>query len=108
MEVADFWVNVLNYRRVAYIEPTHSWANKHFAMDTTAEHSHRDGWYGNSEISVVYYFRKHRAASNIVFCDPLDYIKRMTPYVPWRYRYYRNRGSARAIRLYYLPIVVET
>jgi uncharacterized protein (TIGR02466 family) len=82
MEVADFWVNVLSYRRVSYIEPTHSWANKHFAMDTTAEHSHRDGWYGNSEISVVYYFRKHRAASNIIFCDPLDYIKRMTPYVP--------------------------
>ena len=95
MEVADFWVNVLSYRRVSYIEPTHSWANKHFAMDTTAEHSHRDGWYGNSEISVVYYFRKHRGCLLTSYSprSPRLYQEDDTIRPDGGYRYYGNRGS---------------
>ena len=78
--VRDYWVNILGYRRMSYVECQHSWANKHFSNDSTAEHSHRDGWNGRCQVSGVYYFKKPKGSSNIHFCNPNDYILRMTPY----------------------------
>ena len=56
-----------------------SWANLHYAKDTTAEHSHSDGWSGNTHISGVYYLRKPSQEGHIHMCDPMDYVKRLTP-----------------------------
>lgn len=57
-----------------------SWANLHYANHETEEHSHSDGLIGNSIISGVFYFRKPENESNIIFCNPLDYILRLQPY----------------------------
>ena len=77
--VQIYW-NDLGYAKNAKIFLNSSWANKHTKNDTTKEHSHSDGFYGNNHISGVYYFRKPKYDANIQVCDPLDYIKRLCPY----------------------------
>lgn len=76
----DYWVNILGYKKMMSIDCHDGWANKHFAGDSTVEHSHNDGWWGKCQISSVYYFKKPSGSSNIRFCNPLDYILRMQPY----------------------------
>lgn len=77
--VMDYWFNGLNYCSLnVYLRD--SWANLHGYGDTTIEHSHSDGYHGNCHVSAVYYFRKPKDCGHILFCDPLDYIKRLTPY----------------------------
>lgn len=78
-EVLNFW-NDIGYRRNARIFLLNSWANFHTKDDTTIEHSHSDGSYGDNHISGVYYFRKPKNDGHIHFCDPLDYIRRLCPY----------------------------
>jgi len=78
-EVLNFW-NDIGYRQNANIFLLNSWANIHTKNDTTAEHSHSDGSYGDNHISGVYYFRKPKNDGHIMFCDPLDYIRRLSPY----------------------------
>lgn len=77
--VEDYWHNGLEYAPMN-IMLRNSWANIHTYGDTTAEHSHNDGHQGNSHVSAVYYFKKPKDCGHIEFCDPLDYIKRLTPY----------------------------
>ena len=77
--VHDYWFNGLEYAPLN-ITLRDSWANLHGYGDTTAEHSHSDGHMGNCHVSAVYYFRKPKDSSHIRFCDPLDYVKRLTPY----------------------------
>ena len=77
--VDDYWHNGLEYAPMN-IRLRDSWANLHGYGDTTAEHSHNDGYIGNSHISAVYYLKKPKDCGHIEFCDPLDYIKRLTPY----------------------------
>lgn len=77
--VHDYWHNGLEYASMD-IRLRDSWANLHLLGDTTIEHSHSDGYYGNSHISTVYYLKKPTDCGHILFCDPLDYIKRLTPY----------------------------
>ena len=76
----DYWVNILGYKKMFNIDCKDGWANKHFAGDSTVEHSHNDGWWGKCQISSVYYFRKPNGSSHIKFCNPNDYILRMQPY----------------------------
>ena len=76
----DYWVNILGYKKMMAIDCHDGWANKHFAGDSTVEHSHNDGWWGKCQVSCVYYFKKPSGSSNIRFCNPLDYILRMQPY----------------------------
>ena len=78
--VKEYWVYTLGYKKMADIKCRDGWANKHFAGDTTVEHSHQDGWHGSCQISCVYYFRKPKGSSNIKFCNPNDYILRNQPY----------------------------
>lgn len=78
-EVLNFW-NACGYRNNCQIYLISSWANLHTKDDTTLEHSHSDGSYGNNHISGVYYFRKPINDGHISFCDPLDYIRRLCPY----------------------------
>ena len=78
--VKEYWVYTLEYKRMSDIKCRDGWANKHFAGDSTVEHSHHDGWWGNCHISCVYYFRKPNGSSNIKFCNPNDYILRSQPY----------------------------
>ena len=59
--VKEYWVYTLGYKKMADIKCRDAWANKHFAGDTTVEHSHQDGWWGSCQISCVYYFRKPRS-----------------------------------------------
>ena len=80
LAVRDYWVNVLGYRKMMYVDPHDAWANKHFAGDSTVTHNHRDGWWGQCQVSGVFYFRKPRGSSNIHFINPNDYLLRMTPY----------------------------
>lgn len=77
--VNDYWFNGLEYAPLNIVLRD-SWANIHTYGDTTEEHSHSDGYMGNCHISAVYYFRKPNDCGHIEFCDPLDYIKRLTPY----------------------------
>jgi uncharacterized protein (TIGR02466 family) len=77
--VRDYWNNGLEYAPMN-ICLRDSWANIHGYGDTTAEHSHSDGYHGNCHVSAVYYFKKPKDCGHIMFCDPLDYIKRLTPY----------------------------
>ena len=77
--VEDYWNNGLQYAPLN-IQLRDSWANLHLRGDTTIEHSHSDGYYGNCHVSAVYYLRKPTDCGHIRFCDPLDYIKRLTPY----------------------------
>lgn len=77
--VHDYWFNGLEYAPLN-ITLRDSWANVHRIGDTTKEHSHSDGYRGNCHVSAVYYFRKPKDCGHIEFCDPLDYIKRLTPY----------------------------
>lgn len=77
--VHDYWHNGLEYAPMDIVLRD-SWANLHLYGDATAEHSHSDGYYGNCHISAVYYLSKPKDCGHIVFCDPLDYIKRLTPY----------------------------
>lgn len=77
--VEDYWHNGLEYAPMN-IFLRDSWANIHTYGDTTAEHSHTDGHLGNCHISAVYYLKKPKGVGHIHFCDPLDYVKRLTPY----------------------------
>jgi len=77
--VQDYWYNGLEYASMD-IRLRDSWANLHLLGDTTAEHSHNDGYHGNCHISSVYYLKKPKDCGHIEFCDPLDYIRRLTPY----------------------------
>ncbi len=80
MAVREFWVHVLGYRKMMYIDAHDAWANKHFSGDTTVAHNHRDGWWGQCQVSGVFYFRKPKGSANIRFINPNDAILRMTPY----------------------------
>ena len=75
--IISYW-NQLNYADFA-VTLRDSWANLHYAKDTTDEHSHSDGYCGNTHISGVYYLRKPSQEGHIHMCDPMDYVKRLTP-----------------------------
>jgi uncharacterized protein (TIGR02466 family) len=75
----DYWFNGLKYAQPNFFSLQHGWANLHTINDTTVEHSHSDGYFGNSHVSAAYYFRKPKNCGHIHFCDPLDYIRRLTP-----------------------------
>lgn len=75
--IISYW-NKLNYAEFN-VTVKDSWANLHYSTDTTAEHSHSDGHCGNSHISGVYYLRKPSQDGHIQICDPMDYVKRLTP-----------------------------
>jgi len=75
--IISYW-NKLNYADFQ-VTLRDSWANLHYSTDTTAEHSHSDGHPGNTHISGVYYLRKPFQDGHIHICDPMDYVKRLTP-----------------------------
>ena len=74
--VKDYWDNHLGYAP-ADIRPTASWSNIHQEGDNTGEHSHCNGQLG-CHIASVYYLEKGEGG-DIQLCDPLDYIRRLTP-----------------------------
>ena len=39
--VKEYWVYTLGYKKMADIKCRDGWANKHFAGDSTVEHSHK-------------------------------------------------------------------
>ena len=73
--VIEYW-NTLGYAP-AQIEPTSCWSNWHTYNDFTGEHSHSSGKFG-CHIASVYYLEKDEGG-DICLCDPLDYIRRLTP-----------------------------
>lgn len=77
-DLISYWEQ-LNYMNMNIILDS-CWANLHLHGDETREHSHNDGFYGANIISGVYYLKKPVNDANIKFCNPLDYIIRMTPY----------------------------
>ena len=74
--VVDYWDQHLLYAP-AQIEPTSCWSNWHTYNDFTGEHSHCNGRLG-CHIASVYYLQKDEGG-DICLCDPLDYIRRLTP-----------------------------
>ena len=74
--VVDYWDQHLLYAP-AQIEPTSCRANWHTYNDFTGEHSHSSGKFG-CHIASVYYLEKDEGG-DICLCDPLDYIRRLTP-----------------------------
>ena len=74
--VIEYWDQHLKFAP-AQIEPTSCWANIHQEGDTTGEHSHSSGKFG-CHIASVYYLEKGEGG-NIQLCDPIDYIRRLTP-----------------------------
>ena len=74
--VLDYWDQYLKYAP-AQIEPTSCWSNIHQEGDWTGEHSHSSGQYG-CHVASVYYLEKGEGG-DIQLCDPLDYIRRLTP-----------------------------
>jgi uncharacterized protein (TIGR02466 family) len=76
--VEHYWKYGLFYEP-RQIEMVDCWANLHKKNDSTAEHCHMGGCYGENHVSGVYYFRKPKDHGHIEFCNPLDSILRMTP-----------------------------
>lgn len=74
--VIDYWDNYLGYAP-GRIDVTSSWANLHYDNDCTLEHSHSDG-VRQAHVASVFYLKKQQGG-DIVFSDPLDYIRRLTP-----------------------------
>ena len=74
--VVEYWDQHLGYAP-AEIQPTASWSNLHGRGDYTGEHSHCNGRLG-CHIASVYYLQKDEGG-DICLCDPLDYIRRLTP-----------------------------
>ena len=74
--VIEYWDQHLHFAR-AQIKPTSCWSNIHQKGDWTGEHSHTSGQYG-CHIASVYYLEKGEGG-DIQLCDPLDYIRRLTP-----------------------------
>ena len=74
--VTEYWDKHLGYAP-ADIIPTASWSNIHQEGDNTGEHSHCNGQLG-CHIASVYYLEKGEGG-DIQLCDPLDYIRRLTP-----------------------------
>ena len=74
--VVEYWDNHLKYAP-AQIEPMASWSNWHTYNDFTGEHSHSNGRLG-CHIASVYYLQKDEGG-DICLCDPLDYLRRLTP-----------------------------
>lgn len=75
-EVINYWDNDLKYAPTN-IQPVASWSNLHEDGDFTAEHSHSDGL-RQAHVASVFYLKKAEGG-DIEFCDPLDYVKRLTP-----------------------------
>ena len=75
-DVLQYWDTHLGYAP-AEIRPTASWSNWHTYNDFTGEHSHCNGRLG-CHIASVYYLQKDEGG-DICLCDPLDYIRRLTP-----------------------------
>jgi len=74
--VIEYWDQHLHFAP-AQIEPTSCWSNIHQKGDWTGEHSHSSGMFG-CHIASVYYLEKGEGG-DIQLCDPLDYIRRLTP-----------------------------
>ena len=74
--VIEYWDKHLGYAP-AEIKPTASWSNWHTYNDFTGEHSHCNGRLG-CHVASVYYLEKDEGG-DICLCDPLDYIRRLTP-----------------------------
>ena len=74
--VIQYWDNDLGYAP-AEIKPTASWSNWHTYNDFTGEHSHCNGRLG-CHVASVYYLEKDEGG-DICLCDPLDYVRRLTP-----------------------------
>ena len=74
--VCEYWDQHLKFAP-AQIEPTACWSNIHQEGDNTGEHSHCNGKFG-CHIASVYYLEKGEGG-DIQLCDPLDYIRRLTP-----------------------------
>ena len=74
--VIYYWDQGLKYAP-ANLHPLYSWCNFHEKGDFTGEHSHCSGILG-SHIATVYYLEKGEGG-DIRLCDPLDYIRRLTP-----------------------------
>jgi len=74
--VVDYWDNHLRYAP-SQIQVSSSWANLHFDNDVTMEHSHSDG-VRQAHVASVFYLKKQEGG-DILFCNPLDYIHRLTP-----------------------------
>ena len=75
-DVLQYWDQSLGYA-AAEVKATASWSNWHTYNDFTGEHSHCNGRLG-CHIASVYYLEKDEGG-DICLCDPLDYIRRLTP-----------------------------
>ena len=75
-DVLQYWDQQLGYAP-AELKATASWSNWHTYNDFTGEHSHCNGRLG-CHIASVYYLEKDEGG-DICLCDPLDYIRRLTP-----------------------------
>jgi len=74
--VMDYWEHNLYYGHAEF-QPTAAWSNIHEVGDWTGEHSHCNGRLG-CHVASVYYLEKGEGG-DISICDPLDYIRRLTP-----------------------------
>ena len=74
--VLKYWDQNLKYNPTKII-PVSSWANLHEDGDNTNEHSHSDGM-NQAHVASVFYLEKEQGG-DIEFCNPLDYIHRLTP-----------------------------
>tara|TARA_B100000073_G_C23569763_1_gene507614 strand:+ start:171 stop:761 length:591 start_codon:yes stop_codon:yes gene_type:complete len=74
--VLKYWDQNLKYNPTKIL-PVSSWANLHEDGDNTNEHSHSDGM-NQAHVASVFYLEKEQGG-DIEFCNPLDYIHRLTP-----------------------------
>lgn len=75
-----YWWEVLRYHHGLVPTITSSWANLHLKGESTAVHSHTDGYDGMNHISGVFYYQKEEEEENIKFSNPLDSLLRCQPY----------------------------
>lgn len=75
-----YWWDVLQYHHSLIPSITSSWANLHMLGQSTAVHSHTDGYDGLNHISGVFYYKKDEEEENIRFANPLDALLRLQPY----------------------------
>lgn len=75
-----YWWEVLEYHNCLIPTVTSSWANLHLKGESTAVHSHIDGYDGMNHISGVFYYQKEEDEENIRFVNPLDSLLRCQPY----------------------------
>jgi len=75
-----YWWEVLKYHNGLIPSVVYSWANLHLKDQSTAPHSHMDGYDGMNHISGVFYYKKDEDEEDIKFLHPLDSLLRCQPY----------------------------